>query len=171
MRRLFFIIVLFVVAGIGRAQDISTLSDAVRIENRTAEVQRSAEPQAVQIRLENAGLTNVQVCEISIENAAAVLTPLEIRKDGQPLWLIRSSAAATREKVIAWEFDQTENKLKIYPADWNNAGILEIDLELSLRDSASIETNTNYTIQADVRSGQDYLRAVPSGEGNQISFR
>jgi hypothetical protein len=153
------------------AQNTNRRTSDIQINVKTESLEKSIQPQQLLCEINKNNQETPLSLSIGIENVDSDLTLVSAKINNTDLWLINSTVAATNDKVIAWNFDKENSRLLIYPYSWNSPYVLDLDIQVNLKNISSIETNstTSITLTSELRSG--LVDALPAGRGNEIQIR
>ncbi|MCK5032341.1 MAG: hypothetical protein KAS18_01875 [Calditrichia bacterium] len=153
------------------AQNINRKTSDLQINVNTESLEKSIQPQELLVEINK----NIQVTpgfmSIVIENLESGLTLVSAKLNNEDLWLINSTASSTNEKVVAWNYDKENSSLIIYPYNWNSPYILDLNIQVNLKNISSIDSNTSTAIILATELGGSLFEALPTGRGNNIQIR
>ena len=153
------------------AQNSNRKTSDIQINVNTESLEKSIQPQELLVEINK----NIQVTpgfmSIGIENIESGLTLVSAKLNNEDLWLINSTASSTNEKVVAWNYDKENSRLVIYPYSWNSPYILDLNIQVNLKNISSIEDNTSTSIVLTSEISGRLFDALPTGRGNEIQIR
>lgn len=153
------------------AQNSNQKTSDIQINVITESLEKTKNPQQLTIEINKNTLNTPANLSVEIENVDADLTLVSAKLNNQDLWLINTSTSANNDKVLAWSYDKETQQLKLYPYNWNSTYILEIDVQVNMKNISQIENqqSTNIILISEISGGT--FEALPTGNGSEIQLR
>jgi len=138
------------------------LNDSLELTNKSQEIS---------IQITNQMLRTPQSYSIAFENIECNWMLIDVKLNGEKLWLIKANTLATNEKVIAWNFDKRNSKLILYPYSWNSPYVLELIVQVNIKNSSSDKNKSSAEITLNAELGDVTIEAMPTGRGKNIEIK
>lgn len=151
-------------------QQITSQTNSVRAEVVTAELAKSAKPQSLSVTINCDELQKVSQFNLSINNADCRFALRSARLNNEELWLMRADAEAPNDKVLAWSESFDGKKLLLYPSAWNAPYILELDVQVTLKNSETLSKDQLLGFLVEAGYGNQIYQALPSGRGVDVKI-
>ena len=167
-----FLSVLVILISSGHAQDLLPARTDIVYEISADSLYPKNIPQDLSISVSNVSNEQIDVFILRLADIDDVVwTVVSAELDTQPLWLIMSDTRPERNDILAWEYDQENKNLKLYPPDKNTAYELTIVLRLNLLKPQGIQARSGKELVLLAQSGGSLSRCSAKGPGNKLTFR
>jgi hypothetical protein len=153
------------------AQNSNRKTSDIQINVNTESIEKTIQPQELLVEINKNIQAKPGYMSIGIENIDMGLTLVGAKINNEELWLINSAISSTNEKVIAWDFDEENSRLVIYPFNWNSPYLLDLKIQVNLKNLSSIDNNNNVTVILTSQLSNELVDALPTGNGNDIQIR
>ena len=171
MKTLYIVLLLFFVnLQFLNAQNANRKSTDIQINVNTESIEKTIQPQELLVEINKNIQAKPGYMSIGIENVDAGLTLVGAKLNNEELWLINSATSSTNEKVVAWDFEEENSRLVIYPFNWNSPYLLDLKIQVNLKNLSSIENNNNVTVVLTSQLLNELVEALPTGNGNVIQI-
>ena len=87
-------------------------------------------------------------------------------RDGEALWLLRSTERTEKDKVLAWMYDNNNKHLNIYPITWPVPYRLVLDIQINFERERTVTD----ILRASAQINNSLLTCQPGGRGNIVSL-
>ena len=172
MKNFYIVFLVFLInLQIVQGQNATQRTSEIQINVKTESLERTIQSQQLSLEINKNNLEKPGYLSIAIEDIETALTLVSAKLNNEDLWLINSRTSSSNEKVIAWNFDKENSRLEIYPYNWNSPYILDLNIQVNLKNISSIESNTSTTISLNTELGGSLFEALPTGRGNIIQIR
>lgn len=165
------LLIVFINLQLIYAQSANRKSTDIQISVNTESIEKTIQPQDLVVEISKNYLGRPGFMSIGIENVNAGLTLVSSKLNNDDLWLINSSTSSTNEKVIAWEFDEENSRILLYPYNWNSPYILELNIQVNLKNLSLIENYDNANVILTSEISNELVDALPTGNGNVIQIK
>lgn len=155
-----------------RAQDPVSVRSDILYEISADSLYPKNIDQDLTLSVSNASNEQIDVFIVQLDNINNVLwTVVSADLDNQPLWLITGNRKPERSDILAWEYDQENKNLKLYPPNRGAAYKLTTVLRLNLLKSQNIRPGSSTNLNLIVQSGGSLSRCSTNGSAGQLNFR
>lgn len=172
MKKFYIIIIVFLVnIQLLYAQNDNPKTSDIQINVKTESLEKTKQAQQLSLEINKNSLDTPGYLSIAFDNIESVLTLVSAKRNNEDLWLLNSSSPSSNEKVINWNFDKENSQLNIYPYNWNSTFVLDLNIQVNIKNISSIESETSTTIVLTTELGGSLFEALPTGQGNNIQIR
>ena len=164
-------LVIMIIPFVLLAQDTKPNTSALSFEVLNEALKMSKEPQSIKILLNCDGSQDLELVIIKMPQMQAIWSVVSAKFNDQLLWLIKSQSSSNNSNVLAWDLDKQNSELILYPNEWSTPYVLELDIQLNMKDIQDSQKDTDETINMEaVIAGVSY-HCSPSGRGNQLRMQ
>jgi len=153
------------------AQNNNRSTSEIQINVKTESLEKTIQPQELSVEINKNNQETPGFLSIGFDDIESSLTLVSAKLNNVDLWLINTTTSATNEKVVAWNFDKENSRLVIYPYSWNSPYILDLNIQVNLKNISSVKSNTSTAIILTTELRGSLFDALPTGRGNEIQIR
>ena len=165
------LLIVFINLQLIYAQSANRKSTDIQISVNTESIEKTIQPQELVMEINKNIQGQPGFMSVGFENVESGLTLVSAKLNNDELWLINSAASSTNEKVIAWDFDEENSRLVLYPYNWNSPYVLELNIQVNLKNLSSIENSDNANVILTSKLSNEMVDALPTGNGNVIQIK
>ena len=169
-RKLILFIIAFIVVQAGAQNTVPVRSD-ISYEVSADSLLRNNSPQDLKLSLTCGSADDIDAYVLRLSDGEALWTVVSAELNGQPLWLIMNEGKPERSDVLAWQYDQTEKILRLYPPPGNNNYDLNLVLQVNLLRSNTIKKMSIKEVALETESSGSLSRCSNKGIGNKVAFK
>ncbi len=153
------------------AQQENLVTSAIKFEVVSESLQITEKPQTVSVKITCGSGDFGKFFNLRIAKTDAVWSLISARLNGDSLWLIQSNSAPSQNEVLSWETEKSKSQLILYPAAWQSAYVLDLEIQINLEQSSNIVKDTDEMILLGANLPSGSYECSPAGRGNRISFK
>ena len=153
------------------AQNSAPIRSDISYEVSADSLLRNNSPQDLNLSITCGSSEDIETYLLSLSETEALWTVVSAELNGQPLWLIMNEGKAERNDILAWQYDQVENLLRLYPPPGINNYELNMVLRINLLRSNTIKKTSEKEVALEAQSRGVLTRCTTKGAGNRIAFK
>lgn len=167
------ILLIFLLFGLQttNAQNTNQKTAEIQISVKTEFLEKKIQSQQLLVEINKNNNDTTGYFGIEIKNTESTLTLVSAKRNNEDLWLLNSKSSVANENVLAWNFDKNNSKLILYPYNWNSPYLLDLNIQVNLKNISTIESNSSPEIILTAEVEGKLFEANPTGQGNKIQIR
>lgn len=151
------------------SQDVINNPD-IKIVVNTESINYTQESQQISLDIIKETVESPKFFRISMDQIVSIITPINIRLNGEKLWLIKSDSASINKNVLAWNYANNGSNLLLYPPDWEDFYTLQLDVQINIKYKENVTIDNSVKINLFAELSQGLAEATATGRGNEITI-